>query len=47
VQKRLAEVGQEMPTAEQMTPQGFGAFHKAEMDRWTPIIKAANIKPEG
>ena len=47
VQKRLAEVGQEMPTPEQMTPAGFGAFHKAEMDKWTPIIKAANIKPEG
>ena len=36
-----------MPSAEQMTPAGFGAFHKAEMDKWTPIIKAANIKPEG
>jgi tripartite-type tricarboxylate transporter receptor subunit TctC len=47
VQKRLAEIGQEMPSAEQMTPAGFGAFHKAEMDKWTPIIKAANIKPEG
>ncbi len=47
VQKRLAEVGQEVPTKEQMTPEGFGAFHKAEMDKWTPIIKAANIKPEG
>jgi tripartite-type tricarboxylate transporter receptor subunit TctC len=47
VQKRLAEIGQELPSAEQMTPAGFGAFHKAEMDKWTPIIKAANIKPEG
>jgi len=47
VQKRLAEVGQEMPSAEQTTPAGFGAFHKAEMEKWTPIIKAANIKPEG
>jgi tripartite-type tricarboxylate transporter receptor subunit TctC len=47
VQKRLADIGQELPTREQMTPAGFGAFHKAEMDKWTPIIKAANIKPEG
>ncbi len=47
VQKRLADIGQELPTAEQTTPAGFGAFHKAEMDKWTPIIKAANIKPEG
>jgi tripartite-type tricarboxylate transporter receptor subunit TctC len=47
VQKRLAEIGQELPSKEQMTPEGFGAFHKAEMEKWTPIIKAANIKPEG
>ena len=47
VQQRLRDVGQEMPSAEQMTPGGFGAFHKAEMDKWTPVIKAANIKPEG
>jgi len=47
VQKRLGEIGQELPTKEQMTPEGFGAFHKAEMEKWTPIIKAANIKPEG
>ena len=47
VQKRLADIGQELPAKEQMTPEGFGAFHKAEMEKWTPIIKAANIKPEG
>jgi tripartite-type tricarboxylate transporter receptor subunit TctC len=47
VQKRLAEIGQELPTKEQTTPEGFGAFHKAEMEKWTPIIKAANIKPAG
>jgi tripartite-type tricarboxylate transporter receptor subunit TctC len=47
VQKRLADSGQELPTRAQMTPEGFGAFHKAEMEKWTPIIKAANIKPEG
>jgi tripartite-type tricarboxylate transporter receptor subunit TctC len=47
VQKRLADIGQELPTKAQMTSEGFGAFHKAEMEKWTPIIKAANIKPEG
>jgi tripartite-type tricarboxylate transporter receptor subunit TctC len=47
VQKRLSEIGQELPGKEQTTPEGFGAFHKAEMEKWTPIIKAANIKPEG
>ena len=47
VQKKLAGIGQELPTPEQQTPQGFGAFQKAETDKWWPIIKAANIKPAG
>lgn len=47
VQKRLTDIGQELPSKEQTTPEGFGAFHKAEMEKWTPIIKAAGIKPEG
>ena len=47
VQKRLKEVGQELPTHELQTPAGFGAFQKAEIDKWWPIIKAANIKPGG
>jgi tripartite-type tricarboxylate transporter receptor subunit TctC len=34
VQKRLADIGQELPTKGQMTPDGFGAFQKAEMDKW-------------
>jgi tripartite-type tricarboxylate transporter receptor subunit TctC len=47
VQQRLKDVGQELPTREQQTPEGFGAFHKAEAEKWWPIIKAANIKPAG
>lgn len=47
VQKKLAGIGQELPSREQQTPQGFGAFQKAETEKWTPIIKAANIKPAG
>ena len=47
VQKRLKDVGQELPTHELQTPAGFGAFQKAEIDKWWPIIKAANIKPGG
>ena len=35
-----------MPAREQQTPEAFGAFHKAEIDKWWPIIKAAGIKPE-
>ena len=32
--------------AEQQTPEGLAAFQKAEIEKWWPIIKAANIKGE-
>jgi len=44
--KRLADLGQEIPPREQQTPEALGAFHKAEIDKWWPIVKAAGIKPE-
>jgi tripartite-type tricarboxylate transporter receptor subunit TctC len=40
---RLDEIGAEVPTAEQQTPAGLRAFIAAEIDRWTPIIKAAGV----
>jgi tripartite-type tricarboxylate transporter receptor subunit TctC len=46
VRKRLADVGLEIPPREQQTPQALAAYHKAEIEKWWPIIKAANIKPE-
>ena len=46
VRARLAGVGQEIVPREQQTPQALGAFHKAEIEKWWPIIKAANIKAE-
>jgi tripartite-type tricarboxylate transporter receptor subunit TctC len=46
VQKRLAELGQDIPTKEQQTPEGLAKHHKAEIDKWWPIIKSANIKVE-
>jgi tripartite-type tricarboxylate transporter receptor subunit TctC len=46
VRQRLAEIGQEIPPREQQTPEALGAFHKAEIEKWWPIIKAANIKAE-
>ena len=32
------------PRSEQQTPEGLAAFQKAEIEKWWPIIKAANIK---
>jgi tripartite-type tricarboxylate transporter receptor subunit TctC len=46
VQQRLGEMGQEIPPKEQQTPQALRAFQKAEIAKWWPIIKAANIKVE-
>jgi hypothetical protein len=28
------------------SPAAFGAFHKAEIEKWHPIVKAAGIVPE-
>jgi tripartite-type tricarboxylate transporter receptor subunit TctC len=46
VRARLAELGQEIPAPDQQSPQALGAFQKAEIEKWWPLIKAANIKAE-
>jgi len=44
VQQRLAGLGLEISPLDQQTPEALGAFQKAEIEKWWPIIKAANIK---
>jgi tripartite-type tricarboxylate transporter receptor subunit TctC len=46
IRKRLTDIGQEIPTPEQQTPEALGALHRAAIDKWWPIIKAANIRAE-
>ena len=46
VRQRIADLGQEITPHDQQTPGALGAFHKAEIEKWWPIIKAANIKAE-
>jgi len=43
---RFADLGLDVAPRELQTPQGLAAFHKAEIDKWWPIIKAAGIKVE-
>jgi len=44
--KRFLDLGQEIPPVEQQTPGALGAFQKAEIEKWWPLIKAAHIKVE-
>jgi tripartite-type tricarboxylate transporter receptor subunit TctC len=46
VRQRFADLGQEIPAREQQTPETLFAHHKAEIDKWWPMIKAAGIKAE-
>jgi hypothetical protein len=44
VRKRFADLGQEIPPVDQQTPEALRALNKAEVDKWQPLIKAANIR---
>jgi tripartite-type tricarboxylate transporter receptor subunit TctC len=44
VQERFGDMGLEIPARALQISEGFGAFHKAEIDKWWPIIRAAQIK---
>lgn len=46
VKARFAELGLDVATREQQTPEGLAAFQKAEIEKWWPIIKASGIKPD-
>jgi tripartite-type tricarboxylate transporter receptor subunit TctC len=43
LQKRFTELGLDVASREQQTPEGLAAFQKTEIDKWWPIIKAAGI----
>jgi tripartite-type tricarboxylate transporter receptor subunit TctC len=42
VQERLADLGGSLPSKGERTPAKFAGFVKAEIARWSPILKAAN-----
>src|SRR6266478_774370 len=46
VRRQLANIGQEVVPREQQTPEALAAVQRADIEKWWPIIKAANIKAE-
>jgi tripartite-type tricarboxylate transporter receptor subunit TctC len=46
VRKQLENIGLQMPPKDQLTPQALGDWQKAEIAKWWPMIKAANVKVE-
>jgi tripartite-type tricarboxylate transporter receptor subunit TctC len=46
VRQRLADIGQQIYPREQQSPEALGAYHKAEIEKWWPIVKAAGIKAD-
>ena len=46
VRQRIADLGMNLPPPAIRTPQAFAAFHKSEVEKWYPIVKAAGVKAE-
>jgi tripartite-type tricarboxylate transporter receptor subunit TctC len=46
VKQRLQDLGIQIAPLDQQSPEALRALQKAEMERWWPVIKAANLKGE-
>ena len=46
VKTRFTDLGLDVASREQQAPEGLATFHKGEIEKWWPIIKAAGIKVE-
>jgi tripartite-type tricarboxylate transporter receptor subunit TctC len=44
VRKKFENLGLQTPPADQLAPEALGAWQKAEIAKWWPMIKAANVK---
>jgi tripartite-type tricarboxylate transporter receptor subunit TctC len=46
VSNRLSDIGHDPFPADQRTPQALAAYHKAEIDKWWPIVRASGLKAQ-
>src|SRR4051794_14574391 len=46
VRRQLENLGLQMPPKDQLAPEALGAWQKAEIAKWWPMLKAANVKVE-
>ena len=46
VRKKFEDLGLQMPPADQLTPESLSAWQKAEIAKWWPMLKAANVRLE-
>ena len=44
VKKQFENLGLQMPPKDKLTPAALGEWQKAEIAKWWPVIKAANVK---
>jgi tripartite-type tricarboxylate transporter receptor subunit TctC len=44
IRRQLENLGLQMPPKDKLTPEALGAWQKAEIAKWWPMIKAANVK---
>ncbi|MFL5045152.1 MAG: Bug family tripartite tricarboxylate transporter substrate binding protein, partial [Xanthobacteraceae bacterium] len=46
VKAKFSELGLDVASREQQTAEGLAEFHKAEIEKWWPLIRAAGVKAE-
>jgi tripartite-type tricarboxylate transporter receptor subunit TctC len=46
VRKKFEDLGLQMPAKDNLSPEALGAWQKAEIEKWWPMIKAANVNVE-
>jgi tripartite-type tricarboxylate transporter receptor subunit TctC len=46
VKQRISDLGMVVPSPDEQTSEALATFHKAEIEKWWPIIRAADIKAE-